>query len=264
MRRGPDPERGARPRPDHHRHPYNDHGLVRRADRRIPREGRAGRRAVCPSIEVADPQLGQAALRRPGAAGPPVDVLRRRLRVRDVHDLQRHQYVRESGRLDRPRTRTYTDALGRVTSIRHYSKDDSSSDDGRVTAYEYDARGNRSKVTDPAGNAWTYTYDARGRVTSTTDPDVGRTDTGYDDADRPNKVTDAKSRTTHTEYDELGRIKYIREGSATATPPSRSPTTRCRARSASPSPRSGTPRAATTSTVSPATTPTTGPRAARR
>ncbi|MFD3311052.1 polymorphic toxin-type HINT domain-containing protein [Streptomyces sp. NPDC058694] len=117
-----------------------------------------------------------------------------------------------------PRTRTYTDALGRITSIRHYSNDDSGSSDGRVTAYEYDARGQRTKVTDPAGNAWTYAYDARGRVTSTTDPDVGRTDTGYDDADRPTKVTDAKSRTTHTEYDELGRIKYIREGSATATP----------------------------------------------
>ncbi|MFD9190656.1 polymorphic toxin-type HINT domain-containing protein [Streptomyces phaeochromogenes] len=117
-----------------------------------------------------------------------------------------------------PRTRTYTDALGRVTSIRYYSNDDSGSSDGRVTAYEYDARGQRTKVTDVAGNAWTYAYDARGRVTSTTDPDVGRTDTGYDDADRPTKVTDAKSRTTHTEYDELGRIKYIREGSATATP----------------------------------------------
>ncbi|MEU9185129.1 polymorphic toxin-type HINT domain-containing protein [Streptomyces sp. NPDC048484] len=117
-----------------------------------------------------------------------------------------------------PRTRTYNDALGRVTSIRHYSNDDSGSDSGRVTAYEYDARGKQSKVTDPAGNAWTYTYDARGRVTSTTDPDVGKTDTGYDEADRPIKVTDAKSRTTYTEYDELSRIKYIREGSATATP----------------------------------------------
>lgn len=116
-----------------------------------------------------------------------------------------------------PRTRTFTDALGRVTSIRHY-KDAASTSDGRTTTYEYDARGNRSKVTDPAGNAWTYTYDARARVTSTTDPDTGRTETGYDDADRPVKVTDAKSRTTYTEYDELGRVRYVREGSETATP----------------------------------------------
>ncbi len=47
-----------------------------------------------------------------------------------------------------PRTRTFTDALGRVTSIRHY-KDDGSTSEGRVTSYEYDARGYRTKVTDP-------------------------------------------------------------------------------------------------------------------
>ncbi|WP_308010673.1 hypothetical protein [Streptomyces sp. AC495_CC817] len=117
-----------------------------------------------------------------------------------------------------PRTRTYTDALGRVTSAHHYSQDDSSSSAGRATTYEYDSRGNRYKVTDPAGNIWSYTYDARGRVTSATDPDTGKTDTWYDDADRPDKVTNARSQTTYTEYDELDRITKVREGSATATP----------------------------------------------
>ncbi|WP_079056293.1 polymorphic toxin-type HINT domain-containing protein [Streptomyces caeruleatus] len=125
-----------------------------------------------------------------------------------------------------PQTRTYTDALGRVTAIRHY-KDNAaksnwdaatSEDSGRRTTYEYDARGYRTKVTDPAGNTWTYTYDARGGVTSTTDPDTGKTETSYDDADRPVKSTDAKSRTTYTDYDELGRITLVREGSATAAP----------------------------------------------
>ncbi|WP_369169735.1 polymorphic toxin-type HINT domain-containing protein [Streptomyces sp. R28] len=125
-----------------------------------------------------------------------------------------------------PQTRTYTDALGRVTAIRHY-KDNAattnwepatSENSGRKTTYEYDARGYRTKVTDPAGNTWTYTYDARGRVTSTTDPDTGKTETWYDDADRPVKVTDAKSRTTYTDYDELGRVTFVREGSATAAP----------------------------------------------
>ncbi len=116
-----------------------------------------------------------------------------------------------------PRTRTFTDALGRVTSIRHY-KDDGSTSEGRVTSYEYDARGYRTKVTDPAGNAWTYTYDARGRVTSSTDPDTGETKTWYDEADRPVKVTDSESRTTYTEYDELGRVKTVRENSPTAVP----------------------------------------------
>ncbi|MFC9912603.1 RHS repeat-associated core domain-containing protein [Streptomyces sp. NPDC127197] len=125
-----------------------------------------------------------------------------------------------------PQTRTYTDALGRVTAIRHYKDNVASTNwdpatsesSGRKTSYEYDARGYRTKVTDPAGNTWTYTYDARGRVTSTNDPDTGRTETWYDDADRPVKVTDAKSRTTYTEYDELGRVTLVREGSATAAP----------------------------------------------
>lgn len=119
-----------------------------------------------------------------------------------------------------PRTRTFTDTLGRVTSIRHMKEDYKAGDTeaGRTTTYTYDARGYRDSVKDPAGNTWTYTYDARGRVKSTTDPDVGKTDTLYDAADRPNKVTDAENRTTFTQYDELGRVTYVREGSATADP----------------------------------------------
>ncbi|MDH6434816.1 RHS repeat-associated protein [Streptomyces sp. SAI-144] len=115
-----------------------------------------------------------------------------------------------------PKTRTYYDALGRATSVKHYTQD--ASEAGRTTTYEYDARGNRSKVTDPAGNAWTYTYDARGRVTSTTDPDTGTTDTWYDSADRPNHVKDALAQHTYTEYDVLGRPFKVRQGSSTSTP----------------------------------------------
>ncbi|MFF7138730.1 polymorphic toxin-type HINT domain-containing protein [Streptomyces sp. NPDC008196] len=115
-----------------------------------------------------------------------------------------------------PKTQTFNDALGRTTSVKHFTQ--SASDAGRTTNYEYDARGNRSKVIDPAGNAWTYTYDARGRVTSASDPDTGTTDTWYDAADRPNRVRDARGQETFTEYDVLGRVRYVRQGSATATP----------------------------------------------
>jgi RHS repeat-associated protein len=117
-----------------------------------------------------------------------------------------------------PRTLTYFDALGRVTQIKHYNQAASSSDTGRVTAYSYDARGNRSQVKDPAGNIWTYTYDARGRVTSTTDPDTGNTETWYDAADRAIQVKNARGLKTFTEYDDLGRVLNVREGSATAVP----------------------------------------------
>ncbi|PIB09219.1 hypothetical protein B1C81_13205, partial [Streptomyces sp. HG99] len=117
-----------------------------------------------------------------------------------------------------PTTRTYTDALGRVTSIKHYTKEDSDATAGRTTKYEYDARGNRDKITDAAGNVWSYTFDARGRVTSSTDPDTGTTSTWYDDADRANHVKDARNQETFTEYDVLGRVLKVRQGSATATP----------------------------------------------
>ncbi|MFE9439628.1 polymorphic toxin-type HINT domain-containing protein [Streptomyces sp. NPDC006602] len=117
-----------------------------------------------------------------------------------------------------PMTRTFFDALGRVTSIKHYAQDAHDTPAARTTTYAYDARGNRNKVTDPAGNVWSYTYDARGRLTSSTDPDTGTTDTWYDTADRPNRVRNARAQETFTEYDVLGRVRYVRQGSATATP----------------------------------------------
>ncbi|MGW3290654.1 polymorphic toxin-type HINT domain-containing protein [Streptomyces sp. NPDC001002] len=117
-----------------------------------------------------------------------------------------------------PRTRTYVDALGRVTSVKHFTKDASSATAGRTTTYEYDARGNQYKVTDPAGNVWSSVYDARGRVTSTSDPDTGTTDTWYDAADRPDHVKNARGQETFTEYDLLGRVTGVRRDSVTATP----------------------------------------------
>ncbi|WP_338677871.1 polymorphic toxin-type HINT domain-containing protein [Streptomyces sp. SCSIO 30461] len=114
-----------------------------------------------------------------------------------------------------PTTKTYTDALGRVTSIRHYTAGTS---EWRTTSYEYDARGDRTKVTDPAGNTWTYTYDTRGRLKESTDPDTGTASITYDNADRKISTTDAREKTTYTAYDALDRITAVREGSATATP----------------------------------------------
>ncbi|MFE0732813.1 polymorphic toxin-type HINT domain-containing protein [Streptomyces antibioticus] len=117
-----------------------------------------------------------------------------------------------------PRTRTDVDALGRVSSIRYYSQDASPSDTGRDTAYKYDARGNRSEVTDTAGNVWSYVHDSRGRVVSSTDPDTGTTEMRYDKADRLVHTKDARQQETFTEYDPLGRVRYVRHGSATASP----------------------------------------------
>lgn len=161
-----------------------------------------------------------------------------------------------------PAIRTYTDPLGRVEAVRHHTGSGEST--WRATSYTYDPRGNRSKVTDPEGNVWAFTHDTRGRLTDTVDPDSGTTHTEYDDADRPVSVRDAKQRTTHTEYDELSRVTKIRHGSATADPAKEFTFDGASTPSGCPSPRSATPRPATTSTGSPATTPSTGPPAGRR
>ncbi|MFJ7990533.1 DddA-like double-stranded DNA deaminase toxin [Streptomyces sp. NPDC096351] len=108
-----------------------------------------------------------------------------------------------------PATTTITDALGRVTELRHHT----GTGKYRSTTYSYDKRGNLATVTDPAGNAWTYLYDTRGRVTSVKDPDTGITQTQYDNADRPTSVTDALGQTTYTTYDVLGRVTAVHEGS---------------------------------------------------
>ncbi|MDQ0943005.1 polymorphic toxin-type HINT domain-containing protein [Streptomyces sp. V1I1] len=123
-------------------------------------------------------------------------------------------YVRPAGVSD-PATKTFNDALGRVTKVLHYTNTNSTL--SRATTYEYDARGNRTKVTDPAGNVWSSSYDARRRVVSSTDPDTGTATTDYDAADRVTSVTDSKG-TLFSSYDELSRLTAVREGSATAPP----------------------------------------------
>ncbi|GAA4936429.1 RHS repeat-associated core domain-containing protein [Streptomyces coeruleoprunus] len=114
-----------------------------------------------------------------------------------------------------PTTNTWLDARGRVILIQHYTNTNSGR--WRDTRYSYDARGNRTKVVDPAGNEWTSTYDARGRLITSTDPDTGTTSYEYDDADRQTVASDLRG-SVHTTYDELSRVTAVREGSATAAP----------------------------------------------
>ncbi|WEH28921.1 polymorphic toxin-type HINT domain-containing protein [Streptomyces sp. AM 3-1-1] len=115
-----------------------------------------------------------------------------------------------------PVTDTYTDVLGRTTSIRQYVN--AAATAKRLTGYEYDARGNLSHITAPDGTEWTYTYNALGQLKSQADPDSGDSRFEYDDAGRQTKATDTLGRATSTDYDVLGRITKVWEGDKTGDP----------------------------------------------
>lgn len=110
-------------------------------------------------------------------------------------------------------TRTHTDVLGHTTRIDYFT--DAARTDAVSTTYEYDARGQQSKVTDQHGNTWTYSYDVRGRKIGSTDPDMGTSSFAFDNLDRQTRATDAKGTAHYTSYDDLGRKTAVRTGSAT-------------------------------------------------
>ncbi|WP_327356332.1 RHS repeat-associated core domain-containing protein [Streptomyces sp. NBC_01304] len=111
-------------------------------------------------------------------------------------------------------TTTLTDARGQVTELRqHHSRNATAPFD--TTKYGYTPRGERAKVTDPAGSNWTYTYDQLGRQTKTTDPDKGTTTNTYDDRGQLTSTTDARGFTLAAVYDGLGRKTELHKDSPT-------------------------------------------------
>jgi YD repeat-containing protein len=104
-----------------------------------------------------------------------------------------------------------------------------------VITYGYDAKGNRTSVTDalthqttfaygamsrltmityPDSTTSTFVYDSRGRRTSGTDQNVKGTIYAYDDADRLTSVTDAASHATYYAYDTEDNLTSISDANS--------------------------------------------------
>lgn len=72
--------------------------------------------------------------------------------------------------------------------------------------YEYDAMGNRTRITDPLGNVTLQRYDALNRLAGVTDAANGITQYGYDGLDHLSQVTDPRSQVTSYQVDGLGNL----------------------------------------------------------
>jgi RHS repeat-associated protein len=98
----------------------------------------------------------------------------------------------------------YVDPRGRTTEIRQYKGPEPTGAYDR-TKYEYNTRGQLTKVTDPMETAWQYGYDIQGRPNYTKDPDKGEVTTVFDKLGRVLSTTDQKGQVLAYKYDSLGR-----------------------------------------------------------
>jgi RHS repeat-associated protein len=119
-------------------------------------------------------------------------------------------------------TATVTNVLGQTTQTIQYAGDPSASPAGVVsggtpqaTTMSYNAMGDKTGITDPAGNAWSYGYNLLGEQVKAVDPDTGTTTTGYDAAGNVAYVTDADGVSTNFVYDALNRKTAEYTGSTT-------------------------------------------------
>ncbi len=116
---------------------------------------------------------------------------------------------------------TVTNVLGQQTQTIQYASPPAvsgsvvSGGSPQVTAMSYDAAGNKTGITDPAGNTWSYSYDLLGRRIEAIDPDTGTTTTGYDAAGNIAWATGGSGVTDNYSYDALNRKTAEHTGSAT-------------------------------------------------
>ncbi|MBI3773004.1 MAG: hypothetical protein HY272_09930 [Gammaproteobacteria bacterium] len=76
----------------------------------------------------------------------------------------------------------------------------------QTTAYQYDASGNVTQITDPASNVTRNGYDALNRLTQVTDALSGVTQYQYNAQDQLTRVTDPRGNITRYSYDGLGNL----------------------------------------------------------
>ncbi|NEA54277.1 RHS repeat-associated core domain-containing protein [Streptomyces sp. SID13666] len=113
-----------------------------------------------------------------------------------------------------PPTTTLMDAAGRATELRQY-KDGTATGAYDSTAYDYDAAGRLTTLTDPSHTVWSWTYDQFGRQVKAVDPDSGTTSKAYNDRGELVTTQDNRGKVVAHIYDNLSRQIETRDGSVT-------------------------------------------------
>ncbi|MGC0370110.1 RHS repeat-associated core domain-containing protein [Microbacterium sp. SLBN-111] len=129
------------------------------------------------------------------------------------------QVYRGSDRIDEtppsggiPRS-TFTDAWGQTTRVTDWmGAIDGTGVASTSLSYQYNGRGERTRLTDGEGNQWTWTYSLQGLPTATTDPDSGTTSYTYDALGNVTTSTDGRGITRGFTYDKLNRKTTERAG----------------------------------------------------
>lgn len=195
----------------------------------------AGRLVESKAPEVQIEKAGQAQRGRPttrygyDSTGRPTHTLdaENRLAVNSFDRLGRltkvtaPSYTPPGGAAITPATLLAYDEAGRVTKL--------TDPRGQITTAEYDALGNRVRVTDPSAGGqspgqWVTEYDLLGEPLASVDPIGARSEATYDDLGRTITMTEIERKptatafTTQLEYDDAGSpVKTVRPGGKTTS-----------------------------------------------
>ena len=106
--------------------------------------------------------------------------------------------------------RTARDPYGQVVTVQEYGGEFTNCSPGAgspaaTTAYDYDALGNLTRVTDAQGNFTAMDYDSLSRKIQMDEPDMGTWTYAYDAGGNLLRQTDAKGQILHFQYDLLHR-----------------------------------------------------------
>lgn len=112
-------------------------------------------------------------------------------------------------------TSTYVNSRGQTSKLVQYLSTGLSGTT-ETTSYGYDARGDMTAMTSPAGSQWSWTFNLLGQQISASDPGTGTTTSSYYPDGDLQTSTDNRGKATTYSYDTLDRKTGTYDGTSTS------------------------------------------------